>query len=323
MIRLLPFALLSALVGCSASERDPEAWDDWYGPMGALDEDVTEEVLFMDEPTGYTDDDYTGGVAGLDPLFEGFTRKFAPGDDAPGGCDGWEVDNSLPREFWAMVTLHPRLYYKGEGCQPNENDRPHPQRDEVGSRLQSEEKYYGNFFIEDDSGGVFVQNDSKVAHFKMGDRVRVRIRGVGERFDLQSVVSHDILEVDRGPYPMAWTHAGDTTCSGIPADFDSNDAADLADLAGRDVECAYDDGALVGRMLRATGKVLTLPDTFGGFLLEDDDGFVHQLTLDSELNRRKWSFPIGSRIQATGPVLNSFGNPIVIMKVGQVEVLSR
>ncbi|MCB9672656.1 MAG: hypothetical protein H6736_18030 [Alphaproteobacteria bacterium] len=45
------------------------------------------------------------------------------------------------------------------------------------------------------------------------------------------------------------------------------------------------------------------------------------MSLDSELNRRKVAWPVGARIQVTGPVLNSFGHTLVVMKKGQVEVL--
>ena len=44
--------------------------------------------------------------------------------------------------------------------------------------------------------------------------------------------------------------------------------------------------------------------------------------LASELNRRKVHYPIGSRIRATGPVQRAFGDKIIIMRKGQIEVLS-
>ncbi|MCB9693714.1 MAG: hypothetical protein H6736_18035 [Alphaproteobacteria bacterium] len=313
MRRLLPVLLL--LAGCASSERDPEAWDDWYGPVGPADEDVVEPIAFTDEPYAY--DDFSGAVGGLTPLMQNFTRKFAESEALPPGCDGWQHDTSLPREFWAMVTLHPRLYYKGQGCTPN----PQP-RDADGAYITSEEKYYGNFFIEDDSGGIFVLNDSKVAHFRMGDRVKIRVNGVGERFKLRSIVSHEILQIDRGPHPIAWTPAGDSSCSGVPSDFDPDDPQQLAAFQAADVTCDYGEySPFIGRTLRVEGIVLSDPDTFGGFHVYDDEGRIHQVSLDSELNRRKVSWPVGSRIRVTGPVLNSFGHSIIIMKKGQVQLL--
>ncbi len=316
MHRLLLSSLLA--LGC-VQGRDPEAWEDWYGAVGPLDEDVEEPILFTEEPYDWAD--FSGGIATLTPLMENFTRKFAPSEVFPPGCDGWEHDTRLPREFWAMVTLHPRLYYKGVGCTPN----PQPRNPITGQRLDSEEKYYGNFFLEDDSGGIFVLNDSKVAHFRMGDRLRIRVNGVGERFGLQSIVSHEILEVDRGPYPISWTPAGSTTCTTFSgaacADVQLDDPESIANFIERDCSCTYDDPSLVGRVLRAEGVVFTETDTFGTFFIETDSGDEIQVSLDSELNRRKHRFAIGERVRVTGPVLNAFGNPIVILKVGQTERL--
>lgn len=321
MLSLFAFVALSACV----ADRGPEATDDWYGAMGAIDEDVEEPITYMD--TAYDDPMYTGGIGSLEPLMEDFTRKFSPAESLPQvqgspACDGWEADNDLPKEFWAMITLHPRLYYKGVGCTPD------PQPRVNGARIDSEEKYYGNFFIEDDSRGIFVLNDSKVAHYQMGDRVKIRVRGVGERFGLKSIVSHDIIEVDRGPHPIAWTPAGDTTCSygsfnneqACPA-VDIDDPDSVQRFIDLDCSCVYDDEALVGRTLRAEGVVFTDPDTFGGFFIQQDNGNIIQVSLDSELNRRKVRFPIGSRIQVTGPTLNAFGNSIIIMKIGQIKRL--
>lgn len=321
MHRALP--LLSLLVFGCAETRDPEAWDGWYGPMGALDEDVEEPIVFADEPGPYTDSQYSGGIGELQSMMTGFgydvTRKFAPGEAKADGCATWITDNALPKEFWAMVTLHPRLYYKGVGCVPD----AYPIRDGDGDELDidSEEKYYGNFFVEDDSGGLFILNDSKVAHFRMGDRVKLRVRGIGERFDLESIVSHEILEIDRGPHPIAWSWAGTTECAGVPANFDPTDPADLAAFQAADIECEYDEPAQHGKVLRVEGRVLSNPDTFGSFHLIDDEGEIHQISLDSELNRRKVRFPVGSRIRVTAPVLNSFGNSLIIMKIGQTERL--
>jgi hypothetical protein len=326
MSRWLP--VLAVLLSACADGRGPEATDGWYGAMGALDEDVQERILYTDD--GYDDPDLGNAIAQLDPLLEDFTRRFAPGDagdvDNRGNselCDGWEETDELPREFWAIVTLHPRLYYKGTGCTPDRSPRT-----SSNVRIDSEEKYYGNFFIEDDTRGIFVLNDSKVAHYSMGDKVKIRVRGVGQRFGLSSIVSHDIVEVDRGPHPIAWTPGGATTCD--DGDFnnptvcppvDLDDPSSIEAFVAMECECNFQDPTMIGRTVRVEGTVFTEPDTFGGFYLKADDGNIYQASLDSELNRRKVAFPVGSRIEVTGPTLNAFGNPIIIMKVGQVRRL--
>ena len=318
------FLLLASLTlaACTTS-RAPEDSSDWFGDFEEFD--VEDPVLFTDVP--YEDPMYTDGIGQMrnQGLFNGFgfglSRKYAAGEVIPNTNCTWENldsdDDRLPNEFWAMVTIHPRYYYKNEGCQPRTiNGVP-----VTTETYDSEEKYYGNFFIEDASGGLFVLNDSKVAHFNMGDRVRIRVRGVGSRFDLDAVVAHDIVEVDHGPHPIFFTPNSTTTCSGVPASFDSSDPEQLAAFGERNVECEFDDTSLLGRTVRVEGKVLSSPDTFGGFFVEDANGDIVQVSLDSEINRRKWSWPVGSQVRVTGPVLNAFGHSIAIMRVGQVESL--
>ncbi|MCB9677555.1 MAG: hypothetical protein H6737_20785 [Alphaproteobacteria bacterium] len=278
-------ALLTALLVACAPVREPEAYDDWYGPMGELDEDVEEPVQYTD--AGYTYPEQGPSVGGLADLAEDFTRKYAPEDLPPdASCGDWVTTSDLPREMWAMVTLHPRYYFKTDGCdsQVDEGD--------------SEEKYYGSFFIEDSTGGIFVLGDSKVAHFDMGDRVKIRIRGIQRSFGLNMVVAHDIVEVDRGPYAIHYTPAP---------------ALDFSE---------YPDETWLGKTVRAEGVVTTDPDTFGEFSILADNGSTYLVALDSELNRRKVHYPIGSRIRATGPVQRAFGDKIIIMRKGQIEVLS-
>lgn len=276
--------LLSACLAACVPAREPEAFDDWFGPMGDLDEDVTEPVAFTTEDYALPAGD--GDVASLDPLFEDFTRNYAPGDTPPDGdCDGWQTDNDLPMEFWATVTLLPRYYFKTDGC------------DTQADAGDSEEKYYGSFFIEDETGGVFVLGDSKVAHVDMGDRVKIRVRGVARAFGLDMVVAHDIVEVERGPFPIHF------------------EMAEPLDAAGE-----YPPEA-VGSVRRVEGVVQTAPDTFGEFSVLADDGTRYLVALDAELNRRNVGFAPGRRIRATGPLQRAFGDKIVIMRVGQLEAL--
>lgn len=275
-MRWVPVLLLAAACDARMAE-DPE---DWWGAMGALDEDVTEPIEFTEEPY-----DFSGpGLDAVQAVVQPQARVYGPMADPAGTCDDWYTSNDLPIETWAMVTLHPRYYYKTQGC-----DRG------------SDEKYYGNYFVEDQTGGIFVLNDSKVAHFEMGDRVKIRVNAVAEAFDLPRIMSHEIIEVERGPFPIHWEWAGETTGSGDNTEFV--------------------DAGTVGRVVRAEGVVLTEPDTFGQFEILADEGHRYLINLDAELNRRKVRAPIGSRIQVTGPVLDAFGQKIVVMRVGQITML--
>jgi hypothetical protein len=215
-----------------------------------------------------------------------YITAFEPSSTLPVNCADWQTDDTLPQEIEGIVTLHPRWYVKVSGCLPADDD----------SRfIDSDEKYYGSYFIEDQSGGVFVLGDAKVAHFNMGDRVRMTVRSVANNFDLQMVTGHDILEVTRGPEPIYYQTVSDG-------------------------KLCPDDVASVRRV---TGTVFTDPDTFGEFTLESDDGNRHIINLDAELNRRGIRYPIGTRLTVTGPVLFSYGSyAIVVIRVGQIEVLS-
>lgn len=274
-------ALCFLLLGCEA--RMAEDTGDWYGAMGDLDEDVLEPIAFTNEsyamPSG-------PGIVAVENAVRTGSRVYSNEASPSGTCPFWETSNALPIETWAMVTLHPRLYYKTRGCDAG-----------------SDEKYYGSYFIEDESGGIFVLNDSKVAHYEMGDRIKIRVDAVAESFGLPRVMTHEVLEVDRGPYPIKYVRATATS---------------PGSGAG---EWQYDDLSLIGRVVRVEGTVVDEPDTFGQFHVVDDDDQFHTVNIDSELNRRKYRAPIGSRVQVTGPVLNSFGHKIVVMRIGQLEIL--
>lgn len=277
--------LFTLVIGCTQSS-DPEDTEDWFGDMGPMDEDVVEPVEFTDRAYDWGADD--PDVTDLDSLFEDFTRYYAPDDLPPdASCGDWLTTPELPQEMWVMVTLHPRYYFKTDGCenQAVEGD--------------SEEKYYGSFFAEDNSGGIFVLGDSKVAHFDMGDRIKLRVRGVQRRFGLDMVVAHDVVEVDRGPYPIFFKNA--------PAELDNGE---------------YPED-WIGDTVRVEGTVTTEPDTFGEFTITSDSGQDYLVALDSELNRRKVGddFPIGTRMRATGPLQRAFGDKIVVLRIGQLEPL--
>ncbi len=274
VFRLIISATL--LTGCADTAEPEGAWD-WYDDPVAYD--VQETVAFTDVPY-----DFTGPtpIAEL-PSPDERETIFAP-DDAPPACDSWTVSDGLPAEIEGIVTVHPRFYYKSQGCLPAEND----------DDLDADEKYYGSYFIEDASGGVFVLGDSKVAHFDMGDRVRMRVRAVRDAFGVDAVAAHDIIEVIRGPEPIAYALQTER--------FGTDDISEVR---------------------RVTGTVRDEIGTFGDFNIETDDGSTYAVGVDAELARRGAYWPPGTRLQVTGPVFFSYGSySIVVMKLGQVEVLA-
>lgn len=310
----LPLLLASACADLSLGED----WQAWYDD--GSDYDVTEPVAFTAEPYDIParDDD---GIAKLKAdvftsTFSNLGPYFPPGsgmDEAVSGCAYWidqepdpvDADATdtdvpppslkLPRTITGVVTSHPRVYRKIEGC-------------------NGDEKYYGSYWIEDRTGGLFVLGDSKVAHFDMGDTVTLSVRSMRRRYDIDMVYVHDVLEVQRGPRPIAY------------------DEVDRPLTASQQ-----------STTVRATGVVVTEPTTFGEVLVQldgysgecaptDERTRAHCLfvTIDQETSRRGVTLRRGDHIQVTGPVsqtawfgptgvFNFYG--IYVMRVGQLTWL--
>lgn len=270
--------MLSLLLACASPRQDIEYTDDWDDPGSLLE--VVEPVSFTDTPYDFPADSSAGIGAFIEAVFpvsEG-SIAFGADDQFAGGTDCSSlIADELPWEVEAVVTLHPRYYFKTNGCDAT-----------------SDEKYYGSYFIEDATGGVFVLGDSRVAHFDVGTKVRISLRGARTAYGLDMIYAHDIVAIERDVvHPVFYTEADD--------------------------ELGADD---VGEVRRVTGTVVSEKSTFGDFDIEADDGTTFTISLDSELSRRGIGFDIGSRIQATGPVILSYDvYSIVIMRVGQVQAL--
>ena len=267
--------LLSLVIGCSAPHWR-ENPDDWFDAGTQVE--VEEPVEFTDQPYAFpvNDADGIGALGGALFPVDWWTVVYSADDQYPEGTDcESSISQSLPFEVEGVVTILPDFYFKTDGC------------------TYDDEKFYGSYFIEDRTGGLFILGDSKVAHFDMGDKVRMLVRGARTAWDMDMVVAHDVLEVVERDLPIAYETK--TTALG---------ASDIS------------------RVKRMVGTVQTDPDTFGEVLLATDDGVEFHMALDSELNRRDVSWPVGSRLQVTGPVLFSYDvYALVIMRVGQVELL--
>jgi hypothetical protein len=296
---LVPFLLI---LGCTLRDaEDP----DWYDAGDAFD--VDEPIAFTDVPYDFPANDADGIGALQGPVFpvqnpddaqDLSMTAYAPGDSYgdDADCEG-VVDNDLPAEIEGIITLHPRFYFKSYGCE------------------YDDEKYYGSYFIEDRTGGLFVLGDSKVAHLNMGDKVKLNVRGARTAFDLNMISLHDVVEIERGPFPIFYTERLER------------------------FEPAPDDIAAIGRVQRVQGIVTSDPDTFGQFTLmycpdndpiEEDGNWncesggdeVFNVSMDSELSRRKVRFDVGTNLRATGPLMYSYSEfTIAIMRLGQLEVL--
>lgn len=277
------------LAACSSPREEGENTSDWFDDGSQIG--VDEFVAFTDVPYDIAEGD---GVRGLkDAVFPvesvgsgRDTLVFGTEDGSveAGGC-ALTTNRELPYIIEGIATAHPRFYFKSSGCE-----------------WDSEEKYYGSFFIQDETGGQMVLGDTKVAKFDMGDRVRILVRGVKTSFELDMVYSYDLIDIVDRAQPIYYEE--------IERPF----GCDLTEPINWD-ECD------TGRVKRVTGTVVEEPDTFGEFFIESDDGTRWAIGLDVELNRRGILYPVGTKMTVTGPVLYSFSAySMVIMRKGQIQV---
>lgn len=265
------------MLACTVDDA-PQDYLSWFDPGSDLE--VREAIEFTDQAYDFPADSSTGIGALIDDLFPVSDDVIAYASNDQFGADTdctSTVEDELPWVLEGVVTLHPRFYFKTNGCD-----------------YASDEKYYGSYFIEDSTGGVFVLGDSKVAHFDTGAKVRMVVRGVRTAYGQNMIYAHDIEAVLREETQPVYYQMADGALG-------AND---------------------IGEVRRVEGTVVTEKDTFGEFLVESDDGQTHSVSLDAELNRRGVGYDIGTRIQATGPVLYSYEvYTIIVMEIGQISVL--
>jgi len=267
-------ACLIVLVGCQPY-RPAEDTETWFDPGSSLN--VEEPIAFTETNYAFPTDPNDGIASFGDTVFPvaAWSTAFGPDDQWPTGSSCESVlENDLPAVIEGVVTLHPRWYFKTHGCD------------------DGDEKFYGSFFIQDGTGGLFVLGDTKVAHFDMGDRVRLRVRGVRTIYDLNVIYAYDLEEVTYGPEPIY--------------------------AAPTDASLTLDD---VGLVRSVSGTVVTDSDTFGEFQIENDEGVRYTINIDADLSRRGFAFNPGDRITVRGPVLYSYSTfSILVIRVGQVLV---
>ncbi len=285
MRAIFPLLLLAACGGRDAAED----WRAWYDDGELFP--VEEPLAFTTDAYGTLDDASTpigDVIASAFSFPRGFGTNVAPAALTPAmqGCENFYSLDTLPARVTGVVTIHPRYYFKARGC-----DR-------------DDEKYYGSYYLEDDSGGLFILGDSKVAHFDAGDVVTLDLLATRTSFDVRMVYVHDVVDVRREARPIRYAVA--------QRPFGEDD---------------------VGRVRRMTGTVVREPDTFGetwiqpdgydgGTCTPDDARHCAITAIDAELNRRGVTFTTGERVELTGPVHFSFDTySLLLMRVGQINRL--
>lgn len=288
-------ALIAAVAACSGPV-DPDDSLDQYGDVS---------TTITDEPVSFTKTpyDFTGetSIDDLKRLIGSGNTWYGASAESPYPvgpvCDRFgatvETVPELPVEIEGIVTLHPRYFFKPAYC-------------------GSDERYYGAYFIEDASGGIMVYKDSRVADFTFGDRVRLTVHGLSKFFDTTAInVFTDETVVSRG---------GEVY---------------YQDLGSEGLDLEH-----VGETVRIRGEVVVPPTNYNFNQLcmvpegSNPEGcdprciadgqqcqLEHMLvSIDREIGTRK-PIPIepGQILEITGPVINSFGLQVVVLRLGQIN----
>jgi hypothetical protein len=261
-------------------------------------------------------------------------------------CDNGRVavDRDLPMIIDAVVTLHPRQYTKVPVC-------------------DQDERNYGTYTVEDDTGGIVVLRDSRVAWFQAGDRIRLTVDAAIYTFtgpETRSVLTATVEPLfqsdnieDRVIYytrqtdPFSLVDITETRrIEGLVAQAPTNKNFSTMILSDRPlpqrgngevnevcmVRCAPECAEKYCKVRDSTlcreqicpALCENAPNDL--FTSEDDEAealipICWEANLDVELARRGYTYAIGSRLAVTGPVVESFGLKIWVMRLGQVEVL--
>ncbi len=347
MKKLSALALVALLTACADPREIPvdpdEIWED------GSEEILTEPISFAKRgggasyglPRGDAD-----SMADLIAIFPedgvGFGQPTIFSSDAYDGaddnCPTWarESTRRLPMTIDAVVTLHPRQYIKVEVC-------------------EQDERHYGSYVVEDDSGGTVVLRDSRVAPFTFGDRVRLTIDAVTLTFggdgDTRAILLAEVeklpsddktiyyVETDE-PFTTdmvgrvhrveGWVHVRPTNDNFNEMVMTSNEyevgVGARTDLEGDLLQCVRGCEQTL-----STSSVCPISEVWSDVCVTEClDGTAPaaselpscwRIGIDAELGRRGFSPEEGEKISATGPIVNSFDYTMWVLSLGQIEFL--
>jgi len=343
------FVLLIAGMGCSGDLRSDPVDTSALWPELPSQETVKEPITFVPRGEGAQ---YglpraaeASSIADLIALLPnedvgfGDARTFTSSAGrllCPSG--GQEVLAQLPMDIEGVVTLHPRRYMKIPVC-------------------DQDEKHYGVFTIEDDTGGIVVLRDSRIAHFDVGDRVRMRVHALTLTYlgpetravlsastelleatsSIEGVQGSVLYETTDEPFGLADFSrvrrvTGYTVQSPTNKNFSSLVISNryIPEPNGADVDricelnCLGQCNVGAGGCGEAVCSDLickSLCEGAGATFNSDALPICWQAGLDTELARRGYSYPLGSHLSVTGPVVDNYDVQIWVQQLGQIEVL--
>lgn len=290
-------ACVAIQVGCVPSEAPDDPSDPDYYDEG--------EQVAVTEPIDFTDqnyDDVSGemtisdlralrdetafvwyGYSPMDPY--PFGDRRAHGEDCspvPAFENIYHEVPELPATIEGVITHYPRLLRSPRFC-------------------AGEDRYYGSYYIQDETGGILVYKDSRVADFTFGDRVSLRVRGMS---------AQNFNGMPAGVVGVSAFDQETVEDRGLPIYFETTDA-----------NFEVED---VGKVKRISGEVVTEPTNtnFNALTLQSTSSdATWAASIDRELSRRGVTFEQGERVELTGVVADSFGLTMLIYSLGQIERL--
>jgi hypothetical protein len=186
----------------------------------------------------------------------------------------------FPVTIRGVVTHHPRLLRSPRFC-------------------AGEDRYYGTYYLQDETGGIMVYKDSRVADFTFGDQVSIRVRGLSAQ-----------------------------NFSSMPAGVTGVIAYDKEDVVGQSLPIYYEEtdenftADDVAQVRRIRGEVVMEPSNtnFNSMTLASlNTDAEWAVSLDRELTRRSYTFEEGEVVELTGVVADNFGLTMLIYSLGQIE----
>ena len=249
-------------------------------------------------------------------------------------CSSGDVQvlaQDLPAVIEGVVTLHPRRYLKIPVC-------------------DQDEKHYGSFTIEDDTGGIVVLRDSRIAPFRTGDRVRLVVDAITLTYlepTTRAILTASVELMDTPSGAEGRVVYFERTNN----EFGPNDITRVRRIEGFAVQSPSNKnfGSLIvaDKLIPApgNGEVNRICElnclgqcTCGQDVCQDaicpavcqgaDAEFnatslpiCWQVGFDTELTRRGYVYPYGAHMIVTGPVVDNYDVQIWVQELGQIEVL--
>lgn len=300
--RLLAGSLLGALAACVAMQTSCVPSEPTSNPRDPNYYDEGEQIP-VTEPIEFTEDNYDSisgdlTIADLRDLRDESAfvwYGYSPMDPYPLGDRRAHGEDCSPiAAFENVVTEVPELPATIEGVVTH-----HPRLLRSPRICAGEDRFYGSYYLQDETGGILVYKDSRVANFTFGDRVTIRVRGMAAQ-----------------------------NFSSMPAGVVGVMAFDNEDVVERDLPIYYEEtdenftADDVAQVRRIRGEVVQAPSNtnFNSMTVESlNTDAVWAVSLDRELTRRSYTFESGDVIELTGVVADNFGLTMLIYSLGQIE----